>query len=190
MQNRQLNFLQKLTLRSDFNQSPVCKAIELAQSVGFPAGRYLQNLMSGTNRPIAGDLDRVKARVYGSDSTRRKTYLLFNPELTIHQIYTDPTVPESDRIAFSQIRLGSHFLKIETGRWTRIERERRLCPCGQIQTEQHVLLHCPLTQSSRVRHSRLNFADLRSLMATDDVANVAKFCCEVLAHVSNMNDIR
>ena len=37
-------------------------------------------------------------------------------------------------------------LPIETGRWTRIERERRLCPCRQIQTELHVLVHCPLAE--------------------------------------------
>ena len=113
-----------------------------------------------------------------SASIRRETYRLFNLEMTIHKVYVDPTVPEYDRIAFSQIRLGSHFLKIETGRWARIEREKRLCPCGQIQTEQHVLLQCAFTQSIRARHPRLNFADLIALMAADDAADVAKFCCD------------
>ena len=107
--------------------------------------------------------------------------------MTIHKVYVDPTVPEYDRKAFSQIRLGSHFLKIATGRWARIERERRLCQCGQMQTEQHVLLHCPMTQSIRARHPRLNFTDLIALMAADDTADVAKFCRRVLQHVHEVN---
>ena len=122
----------------------------------------------------------MKAKVRQSDSSRRKTYLLFNPELITHRIYADSTVSESDRVAFSGIRLGSHYLKIETGRWSRIERDRRLCQCGQIQTEEHVLLHCPLTLDIRARYSQLCFSSLSALMANDDVKEVAKFSREVL----------
>ena len=35
------------------------------------------------------------------------------------------------------------------GRWSRIPREDRLCPCDVIQTEEHVICHCPL--SDRIR---------------------------------------
>ena len=129
----------------------------------------------------------VKAKGRQSHPTRRENYLLFNPDLTTHPIYVDPTVPEADRIAFSQIRLGSHFLKIETGRWARIERENRLCACGQIQTEQHVLLHCPFTQTIRTRHSRLSFVDLNSLMTTHHAADLAKLCRLVLQQMYAIN---
>ena len=50
-------------------------------------------------------------------------------------------------------RLSSHKLRIETGRWSRIPREERLCPClNGVQTEKHVLLHCEHTQDIRNKH--------------------------------------
>ena len=168
-------------------QSPISKAIDLAQSARSPAGRYMQSLMNGTEKPIEKELECMKDKVRQSDSSRRETYLLFNPELVTHRIYTDSTVSESDRIAFSRIRLGSHFLKIETGRWSRTERDRRLCQCRQIQTEEHVLLHCPLTLDIRVRYSQLCFSSLSALMANDNVTEVAKFSREVLHKTENMN---
>ena len=33
--------------------------------------------------------------------------------------------------------------------WSRIARERRLCVCGHIQSEEHVLLHCTETSTLR-----------------------------------------
>ena len=180
VQKRQRSYFQKLMLKSDFRQSPISKAIDLAQSARSPAGRYMQSLMNGTDKPVEKELECMKAKVRQSDSSRRKTYLLFNPELITHRIYADSTVSESDRVAFSRIRLGSHYLKIETGRWSRIERDRRLCQCGQIQTEEHVLLHCPLTLDIRARYSQLCFSSLSALMANDDFKEVAKFSREAL----------
>ena len=59
---------------------------------------------------------------------------------------------------FTRSRLSSHRLKIETGRWARIEPEDRLCMCGQIQTEEHVLLYCVLTDHIRdLSPSNINF---------------------------------
>lgn len=50
-----------------------------------------------------------------------------------------------DRISFSQLRLSSHKLHIETGRYVRpkIDRCNRLCnACNQVEDEKHLLLHC------------------------------------------------
>ena len=50
---------------------------------------------------------------------------------------------------------SSHRLKIETGRWARIDREDRLCQCGQaVQDEKHVIVDCPLVQDIRERYDR------------------------------------
>ena len=43
-------------------------------------------------------------------------------------LYEDRLVPEYNRKAFTRLRLSSHKLKIETGRWSRIPKEARRCP--------------------------------------------------------------
>ena len=52
--------------------------------------------------------------------------------------------PRDQRVEVTRFRTSSHRLKIETGRWSRIARERRLCDCGQemIQDEIHVIESC------------------------------------------------
>ncbi len=44
-------------------------------------------------------------------------------------------------VACTRIRLSSHRLRVETGRWDRIPFENRTCLCGAVQTEEHVLLN-------------------------------------------------
>ena len=42
-----------------------------------------------------------------------------------------------------KFRLGSHKLRIETGRWNRTPRAERLCTtCSQLGDEYHTLFHC------------------------------------------------
>ena len=50
--------------------------------------------------------------------------------------------------------MSSHNLKIETGRWGRIDRENRTCSCttGGVQDELHVLFNCDLTANIRERY--------------------------------------
>ena len=44
-----------------------------------------------------------------------------------------------------KFRLGSHRLPIETGRWSRIPRNERVCTnCGVLGDEDHALYHCSL----------------------------------------------
>ena len=63
------------------------------------------------------------------------------------------------RTTFTRFRTSSHRLKIETGRWSRIERERRVCQCGNgVQTEEHVLVHCELAQGIRQKYGHENIS--------------------------------
>ena len=60
-------------------------------------------------------------------------------------------INELERMEWTRLRLSSHSLAVEVGRWNRRGRgrlpmEERLCVCGQIQTEQHVIEICPRTQ--------------------------------------------
>ena len=83
------------------------------------------------------------------------------------------------RIAFTRIRLSSHRLKIETGRWARIPKQERLCTCGAIQTEQHVLLNCPVTEFLRELFPSLDFMDLEVLMDSNSL-ELVRYCHRVL----------
>ena len=64
-------------------------------------------------------------------------------------------VPEYLRVPFTRLRLSSHRLRIETGRWSRIPRENRLCACGVIQDEAHVIQVCPNVGHIRQRYDVL-----------------------------------
>ena len=95
-----------------------------------------------------------------------------NPRLSVHAVYTTSTyIPDYTRVSFSRLRLMSHSLRVETGRWSRTPREERLCDrCDtqQVQDEEHVLISCPSTQHIRQRFDALNFASLRTLMDEEE----------------------
>ena len=71
---------------------------------------------------------------------RYEIYLEMNPDLQpspllncLHPLTNDIT----------RFRLGSHFLPIEKGRWTRTPRELRMCnACNKLGDEKHVLFEC------------------------------------------------
>ena len=69
-------------------------------------------------------------------------YRGINSDLSQHPVYKCLDSNEWERISFSRLRLSSHRLKVETGRWSRIPQEQRLCVCGTVQTKEHVLIHC------------------------------------------------
>ena len=69
-------------------------------------------------------------------------YKTLNPELTSPN--TDK-IPEFERITITRYRCGSHYLAIEKGRFQNKKREFRLCLCGVVQTMEHIVFDCPLT---------------------------------------------
>ena len=55
-----------------------------------------------------------------------------------------PARPRMVRLA--QLRTGSHWLRVETGRWQRLERAQRVCPhCAgaAVEDEAHMVFDCP-----------------------------------------------
>jgi len=83
-------------------------------------------------------------------------------------------IPDRDRVYAIRLRLSSHKLAIEMGRWSRIPREDRLCPCGVIQTEQHVICHCPLSDHIPSQFSAVSFSNIAEFF---DCAEVGVVCC-------------
>ena len=71
-----------------------------------------------------------------TDKYKFQIYKQFNPDLK-------PLNFQNTHYKFSRLRLSSHFMPIETGRWTRTPRENRLCPnCNTLGDERHYLYDC------------------------------------------------
>lgn len=109
-------------------------------------------------------------------------YKDLNPTLTTHDIYTRrQTLNEFHRFEFTRFRVSGHTLAIETGRWNRRGRgrlppEERLCTCGAIQTERHVVERCTQTQHLRNRYAYRTLEDIFNIFQNEVV-------CEILYNV-------
>ena len=103
------------------------------------------------------------------ERTKLHLYSRLNPDLSVHPLYqvtdSQSCVEDNLRITFSRIRLCSHRLRSETGRWNRVPSGQRFCPhCEDqsIQDEEH-LLQCPATLPLRTEYTV--GTDLQSLLA-------------------------
>ena len=77
----------------------------------------------------------------------------------------------------------SHNLKIETGRWSRLPRESRVCNCNNlvVQDECHVLLDCSLSQHLPETYLQLDFSSIDHLLNDRyHLLDLCKFVNEVL----------
>ena len=90
--------------------------------------------------------DKIKQNVIRKTAIERNSnlndYIKLNTDLISPIYYRSYVINEYDRIINTKYRTGSHFLKIQTGRYTRIEQSQRLCECGQLQTLHHVIFEC------------------------------------------------
>ena len=67
-----------------------------------------------------------------------------------------------------------------------MDREDRLCNCGEVQDERHVLLSCESTVTIRRRYiGRLDFTSLELLM-NGDPRDVTVYCDEALTAIYSM----
>ena len=112
------------------------------------------------------------------DATKFNTYrTVLNPGLIVHQVYSrEQYVPDFTPIAFTRLRLMSHDLKIETGRWSRVPRDMRRCQCDgtSVQSEYHVLVDCLLTREIRRKFELHNIQNLNDIFNENN--NVNKIC--------------
>mgnify|MGYP000049943289 CR=1 FL=1 len=85
------------------------------------------------------------------NATKLDTYCLFKTNF-VFEPYIDLIDNRLHRIAFTRIRLSSHRLAIEEGRFRNIERNNRICRCctmNVIENEYHFVLVCPFYRSIR-----------------------------------------
>ena len=140
IRKRTSKFLKKELNSGRTRDTPLLKIWKLCETKRTKGYIFLSQLL---NPSIQQDLS-VGEKFRTQNTSKALTYQSINPELTVHKAYTSQEyIDERERLSFTRFRLGSHHLKIETGRWARIEREDRVCDCGGgVQDEQHVLFTC------------------------------------------------
>ena len=171
-------FLKKKLLGDRTDDTPlqkVYKICEAKQSRGF---RFIQNLLVPT-----AALPSLTEKFETEQGTKAVTYRSINPGLKVHPVYlSHEYIDERARITFSRLRLSSHNLKVETGRWSRIAHDERLCGCdGGVEDKSHVLLACPKTEAVRMKFNVdvTVMNDIGTLMDALDVNVLIPFvdCC-------------
>ena len=172
IKSRQKTFFEKMILeRENMEDDPLMHSIRITRNENPVLSRYIDSLLNHEGDIIETDLKNRMRRVQSSTRTKSITYRLINPSFEVHSIYKGSSnIDDYLRVAFTRLRTASHRLRIETGRWSRIKRERRLCQCGGgVQTEQHVLCDCELVRGIRERYGceGINFDSFMQ----DDKAN-------------------
>ena len=100
---------------------PFWHVFQIVNNSEYRSVRNLKNYIKDVTLQLytfEPNIESLKKFVRDKDTTRFKTYLEMNPNLTTHPIYdSDTLVNDSLRIKFTRIRLSSHCLRIELGRW-------------------------------------------------------------------------
>ena len=100
-----------------------------------------------------------------AERTKFHLYMQMNPDLSVHDLYQKKDhIEDNLRMAFTRVRLSSHRLRCETGRWSRVPSDQRVCPhCDgeAVQDEEHLFL-CPATLPIREKYDVT--LDLQSFM--------------------------
>lgn len=134
--------------------------------------------------PTFKSLEDIKNSIHDSNRTKFQLYLSLNPNLNTHSIYCEKhKVPEYQRLCFTRLRLSSHKLKIETGRWKTppTPRDQRICQCGPIiQDEMHIIENCPLSQNVRDEFDDINF-ETNNLLNQIDKHKMCLICYKLLS---------
>ena len=162
----------KSFLRSKFNNidydEPFHVVYDLCRRENTPGFRMLSRCLEGEIEGVTMEQLKQQIRNKPISSTKFSTYCgKLNPNLELHEIYKKNVyIPDFLRVSFSRLRLMSHSLKIETGRWSRLPREDRICICNRdvVQDECHALLECPLSLHIRDRYNQLDFTSVENLL--------------------------
>ena len=161
--------------RENIPDDPLSFAINLVKNTNTPNGKLIKYMIQNRIVTLSDAMDGVRSYIQESDTSRCNTYKDINPDCSVHSIYTKKhNINEVHRISFTRFRVCGHSLAIETGRWNRRGRgrlpvEERLCVCGLVQTERHVIENCSISQRFRDRYHFNTLEDLFSDNFSDEM---------------------
>ena len=162
IKEKQFKFFRKLiSSRSHMSDDPFMHMLRVARLSDTPAARYIDNVLGSTTASFTSQsIEEMKAQIRCKAGSKFIMYRELNPDLSKHPLYYCNDIIESHRIAFSRFRVGSHRLRIETGRWSRLPRESRTCSCDErsIQDEVHIIVNCSLLEELRSSFPTISFS--------------------------------
>ena len=104
-------------------------------------------------------------------TNRLITYARYKHEFAFES-YLDFITEKKYKIVLTRIRLSSHELYIERGRYENLPRDERICKCcnmSQIESEYHFLLVCPLYSELRRKFFKPYFCHWPNLNKFDQL---------------------
>ena len=134
---------------------PLAHAITVTLNHNFPTSRYVHDLIHCNVDDVQLLFTNLKDKLRDLESGRIHMYNSVNPLYKVHDNYISSSkVNEAERVSWTRLRVSGHSLAVEEGRWNRRGGDRlplkeRLCSCGQIQTERHIIENCPRTSTLR-----------------------------------------
>ena len=146
IKHRRVSFISKFM--SNMSDEALAQILKLCEAVDTPDYKFIKRARDYVDSAVKDGTENLKRQCEEMicNSSKMFTYVSINPTLECHSIYGQKCyVSDHYRHAFSRFRLSSHNLKIETGRWSRTPRESRVCSCGSVQDESHVLFTCNKT---------------------------------------------
>ena len=193
--NKRSKFLRRvLEDREDMSESdPLMYTLDFMKTNCASVYDPLHNVIQRDDY-LDTDRDDLCRQLYETppERTKLRLYLEMNPELSVHPLYSfnDSNVIEDNlRIAFTRVRLCSHRLRSETGRWSRIPSDQRFCPHCEgphIQNEDHIF-KCAATSATCAKYgvTAQDFSLLRDPSKTD--LTCLKQCLKILESINEPN---
>lgn len=172
--------------RHNDQDDPLIHAIRTVAESNTVTSRLVREYIRDEVRSLNEAMKSVTEGIVRNDSSRHMTYKIMNPDFAVHCIYTTRhTINETHRLSFTQFRVSGHSLVCETGRWNRRGRgrlplEERLCSCGHIHTERHVVQHCSSTLRLRQLYDFSTIEDLFSDKFSPDMT------CKIINEILNV----
>ena len=189
IRRKQHKFYKKIVMeREDLPDDPFMFALGVSTRENTPMSTTIRSFLY-TDIPDMCDLMRnVHERIASSGGSRCIVYRTLNPSLSVHRLYTERhVVNDRLRVSFTRFRVSGHSLAIETGRWNRRGRgrlpvEERLCVCGQVQDEKHVVETCPFSRGVRQLHGLFRIEDLFNHTYNDEKS------CKIIYDILKLYD--
>ena len=124
---KQKYFLHKMIAgRQGMQDDPLMFALALTRNASTSTGTYIDLLLEKDDI-LGSGMTTLKDKIVSSVRYKFVMYKEVNPSLSTRVVYIKDIcnyIPDYMRMSFT---LPSHMLSIETGRWSRIPCEQRLC---------------------------------------------------------------